>query len=161
MTQEYFRVALSSEISLAIPLDNMGKVVQLETQDICTIPGVADFWYGIVNLKGSLVWVLDSDRFFSLNLTRPNFKRQKLTAVVVKPSFQDNSRNCALVTPKLEGIIALESHQLEPIAQELHQVWHQSCDAVVQQATKSIYILNSANLLKQLHQKSTLVTAAN
>lgn len=159
MTQEYFRFALSADISLAIPLENMGKVVQLETQHICTIPGVASFWYGIVNLKGSLLWVLDSDRYFNLNYNQSHSQQKKITAVVVKQNLQATERQVALVTPRLEGIIALKSDQLEPLTDQIANIWHTCSSAMVDQGNKNIYILDSINLLKQLHQKSSLVSA--
>ncbi len=55
MNQEYFSVALSSDISLAVPLDSMGAVIQIEAKNICLIPGVADFWHGSNQLQGYII----------------------------------------------------------------------------------------------------------
>ncbi|NJL51470.1 MAG: hypothetical protein HC930_03290 [Hydrococcus sp. SU_1_0] len=66
MNQEYFTVEIASKVTLGLLLSEMDTVTQLETQNICTVPGVEDFWYGVVNFRGSLLWVLDSDRFFQL-----------------------------------------------------------------------------------------------
>ena len=66
MNREYFTVELASQIVLGLSLTEMATVVQFETKYICAVPGVAEFWHGVVNFKGSLLWVLDSDRFLSL-----------------------------------------------------------------------------------------------
>ena len=65
MNREYFSFELSTGIDLALPLTDMKVAAQFEVRNICIIPGVADFWYGVTNYKGSLVWVLDSDRFLN------------------------------------------------------------------------------------------------
>ena len=65
VNQEYFTVELASKITLGLSLNEMVTVAQFETKNICIVPGVADFWYGVVNFKGSLLWILDSDRFFN------------------------------------------------------------------------------------------------
>lgn len=78
MNQEYFTVALSTSVDLGLSLVDMGTVAQFEVKNICTVPGVANFWYGVVNFKGSLLWILDSDRFLMQSLmskTNGAFKR--------------------------------------------------------------------------------------
>ena len=157
MFTEYFSVELSSEISLGIPLSDMGTVIQLETPNICTVPGVADFWYGVINFKGSLLWVLDSDRFFNLVHKRSSLGK-KLTAVIIKNQLEESSRQIALVTQKLIGIISPESNLLKPLKDNVPSGLQNCCTATVEVETRSTYILNSANLLQQLHQKSTLVS---
>ena len=104
MSQEYFSVVLSSDINLAIPLDSIRTIAQVETKNICAIPGVANYWYGVVNFKGSLLWILDCDRYFDLN-SQQNAHSKKLTVIIIK--CDQDSRQVALVTPKLTGIITL------------------------------------------------------
>ena len=65
MDREYFSFELSTGIDLALPLTDMKVATQFEVTNICVVPGVADFWYGVTNFKGSLMWVLDSDRFLN------------------------------------------------------------------------------------------------
>ena len=65
MDREYFSVELSTGIDLALSLTDMKVVAQFEAKNICIVPGVADFWYGVTNFKGSLIWVLNSDRFLN------------------------------------------------------------------------------------------------
>ncbi|WP_019509485.1 chemotaxis protein CheW [Pleurocapsa sp. PCC 7319] len=157
MVSEYFSVELSPEINLGIPLSDMGTVVQFETNHICTVPGVADFWYGVVNYKGSLLWVLDSDRFFNLVHKRSPLSK-KLTAVILKHQLGESQRQIGLVTPKLVGIISPETNHLQQLTDTAPSGLRDCCTAFVEIETRSTYILNSANLLQLLHQKSTLVS---
>ncbi|MDJ0594358.1 MAG: chemotaxis protein CheW [Pleurocapsa sp. MO_226.B13] len=152
MAQEYFSVALSQDISLAIPLASIKTVTQLETKNICLVPGVADFWYGVVNFKGSLLWVLDSDRYFNLNSTRQNYRRKKLTTVVIKHHSKD-SKQVALVTPKLEGIISVESERLEQLTDSSSPRLTDCCLGMISDNNKNTYILKG-NLLEQLYQQT-------
>jgi twitching motility protein PilI len=157
MRQEYFSVQLSPEISLGIPLSAMGTVVQLDTKNICTVPGVADFWYGVVNLKGSLIWVLDSDRYFNLENNR-SFLDRNLTAVIIKHQQDSSLRQIALVIQKLVGIVSLESEHLQQFPEHLPPRLRDCCVTTVATNTQNTYILNSSNLLQQLYQQSTLVS---
>ena len=65
MKREYFTIKLTAEIDLGVALADMTTAVQFETKNICVVPGVAEFWYGVVNYQGGLLWMLDSDRFFN------------------------------------------------------------------------------------------------
>ncbi len=156
MNQEYFSVQLASKIDLGIPLENMGTVIQLEVNNICPVPGVAAFWYGVVNFKGSLLWVLDSDRYFHLT-SKQNKLKKKLTAVILKQDPAKSSKQIALVTQQLIGINSLEA-QHEEISENISSNLKNCCSASVVTETKNTYILNPANLLQQLHQQSSLVS---
>ena len=158
MSQEYFIVALSPDINLAIPLDSMGTVTQLELSNICTVPGIAEFWHGAINHKGSLLWVLDSDRYFTLG-NNQDYRAKNLTAVVIKQSQADSSKKVALITPKLIGIIALETDDFEPLADDVQPAIKQCCFASIKNQTKRTFILDPNHLLEQLNQQSSLVAA--
>jgi twitching motility protein PilI len=155
MHQEYFSIQLSPEINLGVPLSVMGTVVQLETKNICTVPGVADFWYGVINFKGSLIWVLDSDRYFNLE-NKTNSLYKKLTAVTIKYQLDSSFREIALVTQKLVGIVSLESDHLQQFPDYIPPRLRDCCSPSVAQDTQNTYILNSTSLLQQLYQQSTL-----
>ena len=154
--REYFNVALSSEIDLAIPLDSMGTVIQIETPNICIIPGVADFWQGTLNFKGSLLWVLDSDLYFNLN-NQKNRYNNKYTAVIIKQDRLDNSKKIALIVAKLQGIIALNPENLEQFTVDSKSTLEQCC-YTLPKSDKRTFILNPIKLLTQLHQHSALVS---
>ena len=153
MNREYFTVELASEIVLGIALTDMATVVQFETKYICAVPGVAEFWHGVVNFKGSLLWVLDGDRFLNLpdkNKTSP----QKLTAIII----QDRQKQVALATRQLKGIVEVEPSDLKSLADDDTSLLHQCCSAIAQTEVGSFYTLDSAALVQQLHQRSSLVS---
>lgn len=156
INQEYFTVELASKITLGLSLDEMGTVNQFETHNICTVPGVADFWYGVVNFKGSLLWILDSDRFFNLNLPR-NRQPQKLTVVVIK-NQHSASKQVAIVTQQLRGIVAVNPSSCQPPSKQVSPELAQCCSMVADHEGQIIHIIDSSALLKQLHQKSILVS---
>ncbi|MGD1918302.1 MAG: chemotaxis protein CheW [Pleurocapsa sp.] len=156
MNQEYFSVTLSSNINLAVPLENMGTVIQIETKNICMIPGVANFWHGTVNFKGSLLWVLDSDSYFNLN-NKQKRHQKKLTAIIIKPHQSENLAKIALITSKLQGIISVASENLTQLPNDSKSPLQQCCSTMIEQETKRTFILNPTSLLEQLHQQSAFV----
>ena len=153
MNREYFTVELASEIVLGIALTEMTTVVQFETKYICAVPGVAEFWHGVVNFKGSLLWVLDGDRFFNLP-TKNRKPPQKLTAIIIR----DRQKQVALATRQLKGIVAVEPSDLKSLADDDSSPLHQCCSAIAQTEVGSFYTLDSAALVQQLHQRSSLVS---
>lgn len=157
MNQEYFSILLSPQICLGIPLENMGAVVQLEISNICPVPGVADFWYGVANYKGSLLWVLDSDLYFHLDNKRDSLDK-KLTAIVLKHQLEKSLRRVAIVAHKLVGITPLALNSSEEENQEFAPSLKNCCSPSLITETTSTYILNPSNLLQQL-QQSALVSA--
>ena len=159
MNQEYFTVALSADTNLAVPLDNMGAVIQIEAKNICMIPGVAEFWYGAISFKGSLLWVLDSDRYFNLDRELDRYQK-KLTAVIIKQNQGENLRKIALITAKLQGIFSIESEQLGQLPSDnIESSLQQCCSAISEYKTKRTFILDPVSLLEQLHQQSGLVVS--
>ena len=162
MDREYFAVELSASIQLGLPLVDMKTVVQFEQKDICLVPGVAPFWYGVVNFKGSLLWVLDSDRFFNLktnsNATSDRFGL-KLTSVLLTHQIEGTQRRTALVVQKLQGLLTIEPSKLKPLSTSVPSSLQTVCKAQVETNNNFIYILDPAAFLQQLQQKSTLIYA--
>ena len=150
MSQEYFSVVLSSDINLAIPIDSIRTIAQVENKNIRAIPGVANYWYGVVNFKGSLLWILDCDRYFNLD-SRQNAHLKKLTIIVIKGDR--DFRQVALVASKLTGIITVDS-EFKQLTNSASSELANCCDNIIIDENKSTYILNSDRLLKQLHQQS-------
>jgi twitching motility protein PilI len=154
--REYFTVELTSEIDLGIALADMNTVVQFEAKNICAVPGVADFWYGVVNFKGALLWILDSDRFFDV-ATKYQQSSPKLTAIIVRNRLADGQQ-VAIVTSQLKGIVEIEPTEIKSLMDDHTSKLHECCSAVVHTQAKAIYLIDSATLLQQLHQQSILVT---
>lgn len=162
MNQEYFVVELSTSIQLGLPLVDIATVAQFEQKDICVVPGVASFWYGVVNFKGSLLWVLDTDRFFnldvSLNVPRDRLNL-KLTSVLLTHQIKGTQRRVALVVQTLQGLLTVESSKLQPLSTSAPSSLQTVCQAEIETDKKNTYILDSAVFLQQLQQQSTLVCA--
>lgn len=159
MSQEYFSVELSASIRLGLPLEDMTTVAQFERQNLCLVPGVAPFWYGVVNFKGSLLWVLDSDRFFHLP-EREKHPTQKLTAVVLNHQIEGTQRRVAVVVKKLVGIMKVEPDRLKPLTTSLPSTLQNLSTAMVAGETHTTCILNFPAFMEQLYQQSALPVVA-
>lgn len=111
MKKDYFGIELSQSINLALPLENMGTVIQIEPQKICLVPGVSNSLLGVINYQGSLLWVLDIDDFFKIKSESQHYKRS-LTAIIMKSSLSGTRKKVALVVQKIQGVLNLNT-QLE------------------------------------------------
>ena len=185
MDREYFSFELSTRIDLALSLTDMKVVTQFEVKNICIVPGVADFWYGVTNFKGSLIWVLDSDRFLngalrqrpegtlhpkgavSLMGETPKTAQHRAFNIAKTASSpqkltsvilhqQQAQKKVAIVTRQLKGIISIQSDRLKPIENDT-SILSKCCSAVVETEV-STYIIEPAALLHQLQKRSLLVS---
>ena len=162
MNQEFFVVELSTSIRLGLTLEDMTTVTQFEQKDICIVPGVAPFWYGVVNFKGSLLWVLDIDRFLNLSgelETVSDRWNSKLTSIVLTHQIQGTQRRIALVVKKLDGLLTVQSSQIQPLSPTAPSSLQTICSKAIEQKDRITYILAIETLLQQLHQRSNLVNA--
>lgn len=155
MAKEYFAVELSNSVCLGIPLADLVCIVQFELRDICLVPGVAPFWYGVVNFKGSLLWILDSDRWLAFNDTT-NLQDNKLTAVIISDRDLTTHRRVALVVRQLQGIFTVEPERIESLPQSISTILKNFCTGTVEQEAKNLYLLDSQSFLQQLNQDSRL-----
>ena len=111
MTQEdYFKVRVSGDVRVALPLDHVQTVLQIEPQLVCPIPGLDISLLGIVNREGKLIWVMDLSHVLGLGFVYcpPG---QRLTAIVLVPS---NAR------PGSHGTLACVVSSLEGVFTPLH-----------------------------------------
>ncbi|MEL6494953.1 MAG: chemotaxis protein CheW [Cyanobacteria bacterium J06623_7] len=158
INEEYFTIELASQITLGFSLNDMSTVAQFETQTVCSVPGVPDFWYGVVNFKGSLLWILDSDRFF--NLDKKHQKQPaKLTVVVVKNKLSSGNKQVAVTVGQLKGIASINPASFSPPSPEISSQLRQSCSTAARVDEQTINIIDSEALLQRLSQESTLISA--
>ena len=108
MKKDYFGIELSQAINLALPLENMGTVIQIEPQKICLVPGVSNSLLGVINYQGSLLWVLDIEDFFNIEAESQQCKKS-LTAIIMKSSLSGTRKKVALVVKKIQGVLNLNT----------------------------------------------------
>jgi twitching motility protein PilI len=156
MDREYFAVSLSAEIQIGLSLEDMTTVAQFDLKSICVIPGVDSFWYGVVNFQGSLLWVLDSDRFLNIESDK-DYAKQQLTSIVLNRQLEGANKRVALVVKQLQGILNVESGKLQPIPNSLPDTLKNLCTATASKDERAIYLIDSAALLQKLNRQSSLV----
>ena len=153
--QEYFCVGLSNSVYLGLSLEHVDKLITLQPKDICLIPGIADFWLGVVNYKSSLLWILDTDNFLDIAKNNQKIKSQQ-TVLIVNYSIGNYQKKVALVIKSLEGVFKFDSVQtaspLSAISPRLQNI----CDGFAIQDEKDIALVKTEILLEQLSQQSLL-----
>ncbi|MEA5508705.1 chemotaxis protein CheW [Crocosphaera sp. UHCC 0190] len=108
MKQDYFGVELSQSVQLALPLENIGTVIQINPDNICLVPGVSPYLLGVINHQGSLLWILDTHRFLNLESDFCSFPKS-LTAIILKSPITGTRKKVALVVKKLQGVLTLKT----------------------------------------------------
>jgi twitching motility protein PilI len=156
MSKDYFRVNLSDSFALGLPLTEVETVIKLEQREIAAIPGIAQFWYGVTNYRGSLLWVLDTGDFLQLDDWQIN-PLEKLTAVVLNYQFQGIKRRVAVTVQQLAGVVSPQDKQLQPLSSENQAKFRDLFTSQVQSDELPIYLLDIEKLLQDLYQKSELL----
>lgn len=153
--QEHFCVGLSHQIYLGLSLNHVDKLIQLQSKDICLIPGIADFWLGVVNYKSSLLWILDTEKFLNISKNNKKIKSQQ-TALIINYSMANNQKKVALVIKSLEGVIKVDPEKTKPFRLNKYPLLEKICDTVARQDEKDITLVQTDILLEELSQQSLL-----
>ncbi len=66
MERDYFKIRVSGQVRVALPLAAIEAALQIDRQLICPIPGVMPSLLGVINRQGVLTWVLDTSQFLEL-----------------------------------------------------------------------------------------------
>lgn len=88
-------------------IDVMSVKEVLRYPDITPVPGTRSFILGILNLRGSLVTVIDTRRFFNLE---PRLPDDKTRVIIVELNEQEV---VGLVVDSIEDVINLPQNQIE------------------------------------------------
>ncbi|ELS02992.1 chemotaxis signal transduction protein [Xenococcus sp. PCC 7305] len=153
--QEYFCAGLSNNIYLGLSLEHVDKLIQFQATDICVIPGIEDFWLGVINYKSSLLWILDIEKLCDPSKNELKTKSEQ-TALIVNYSMENIQKKVALIVESLEGVVELNSNQEQLSFSTDFPRLQNICDAVIQQNEKVINLVNTEILLEQLSQQSLL-----
>ncbi|AFZ36928.1 CheW domain protein [Stanieria cyanosphaera PCC 7437] len=156
MIQNYFSVSLSTPWKVALPLTDVETVIKLEPTEIAIIPGIAQFWYGVTNYRGNLLWVLDTEEFFKINSFQVN-SLEKLTAVVLTTKIEGITKKVAFTAKGLEGVISIKLDSLSILSTQTKSQFSNSFVSQFQENDILFYLLDVQQLFKELSQKSELL----
>ncbi|MGK7939236.1 MAG: chemotaxis protein CheW [Crocosphaera sp.] len=152
MKKDYFSVELSNSIYLALPLENMGTVLQIEPEKICLIPGIFPSLLGVINYQGALLWVLDTDQFFNLESDFSTFQKS-LTAIIMKSAVPGTRKKVALIVKKIQGVLNLSTQSEIPSSHHHFSKYQSFLDKIVMNNNKIIGILDSDMIFNSLQNK--------
>ncbi|MBE9040582.1 chemotaxis protein CheW [Oscillatoriales cyanobacterium LEGE 11467] len=158
MAQDYFRVRVSGSVQLAVPLNQIETVLQIDRRLICPIPGVPSGLLGVVNRRGILTWVLDLSHFLELEpLSAP--PNRKLAAISLIPADSDavpdkqtSPKSVACIVEELEGIFT--PPKIKPIRKRLKSRLRPILVDLAYYENSGIAILNPTALLHTLYTEA-------
>ncbi|MFO8038072.1 MAG: chemotaxis protein CheW [Sodalinema sp.] len=94
MERDYFKIRVSGDVRVALPLNAIDAALQIERQLICPIPGVMPSLLGVINRQGVLTWVLDTSQFLDLpslvSSQRLNLPGQAVKALLLTRHSQES-----------------------------------------------------------------------
>ncbi len=153
--QEYFCIGLSNSVHLGLSLEHVDKLITLQPKDICLIPGIADFWVGVVNYKSSLLWILDLENFLGITKDYQRIKSQQ-TVLILNYSAGNYQKKVALMIKNLEGVFKFEENQMVVKHSTVFSRLQDICHSFMHQDGKDIALVKTEVLLEQLEQHSLL-----
>ncbi|MDY6936969.1 MAG: chemotaxis protein CheW [Cyanobacteriota bacterium] len=158
MAQDYFRVRVSGSVRVALPLNHIEAVLQIERHLICPIPGVPTGLLGVINQRGVLTWVLDLSHFLELGpLAGP--PNRKPIAIALNQGQGDNRWNnrtgrksVACIVDELEGVFT--PPKIKPITKRLKSRLRPLFAHIAYYNNSGIAILNPTALLQTLYTEA-------
>ncbi|TAF57230.1 MAG: chemotaxis protein CheW [Oscillatoriales cyanobacterium] len=103
--EDYFKVRVSGDVRIALPLSHVQTVLKIEPQLVCPIPGLDVSLLGAVNREGQLIWVMDLSHVLGLGFVYCS-PGQRLAAVVLSSANNSSGHqgSLACVVSALEGV---------------------------------------------------------
>lgn len=113
MIQEYCRLRISPLLRIAVPVNSVSEVVQLQPQEISPIPGVNPCLLGITNQRGKLLWVLHLEKFLGM---QPMPLAKPIMAIAMRAQIPNGGMcDLACVVMALEEIVTIDTQKLFPV----------------------------------------------
>jgi len=107
-TKQYLTFKLAEEI-FALEVANVREI--LEFTKVTKVPQTPDFMRGVINLRGSVVPVVDMRLKFGMPMTE---KTVNTCIIVVEISFDDETTVIGALVDSVQEVFELEASQIEP-----------------------------------------------
>ena len=107
-TKQYLTFQLGEEV-FAVDVSHVREILEFTT--VTKVPRTPDYMRGVINLRGSVVPVLDMRLKFGLSLTE---KTVDTCIIVVEVFFEDESTIIGALVDSVQEVLELEPDQIEP-----------------------------------------------
>lgn len=107
--KQYLAFNLGEE-SFALDVANVREILEFTT--LTKIPGTPDFMRGVINLRGSVVPVMDMRSKFNLSTTN---KTVNTCIIVVEVSLDGETIILGALVDSVQEVFELEPEQIEPV----------------------------------------------
>jgi len=148
---DYFKVRVSADASIALPLSHVQAVLQIDPQLVCPIPGLDLSLLGTVNREGQLTWVLDLSHFLGLGFVA-HPPGQRMTAVAIASSDRKAGQGVlACIVTALEGVFS--PLHVQPIDRKLKPRLRELLRQIAYHDRTGIAILEPDRLFEMIHDR--------
>src|SRR5208337_5346429 len=106
--RQYLTFQLGDEV-FALDVSHVREILELTT--VTKVPKTPEYMRGVINLRGSVVPVLDMRLKFGLSRTE---KTVDTCIIVVEVFFEDESTIIGAVVDSVQEVLELEPDQIEP-----------------------------------------------
>jgi purine-binding chemotaxis protein CheW len=107
-TRQYLTFQLGEEV-FALGVSNVREILEFTT--VTKVPKTPEFMRGVINLRGSVVPVLDMRLKFGLTRTE---KTVDTCIIVVEVSFEEENTIIGALVDSVQEVFDLEPDQIEP-----------------------------------------------
>ena len=107
-TRQYLTFQLGEEV-FGLDVSNVREILEFTT--VTKVPKTPDYMRGVINLRGSVVPVLDMRLKFGLTQTE---KTVNTCIIVAEVSFEDERTIIGALVDSVEEVFELEPEQIEP-----------------------------------------------
>ena len=107
-TRQYLTFQLGNEV-FALDVSNVREILEFTT--VTKVPQTPEFMRGVINLRGSVVPVLDMRLKFGMTITE---KTVNTCIIVVEVSFEEETTIIGALVDSVQEVFELEPDQIEP-----------------------------------------------
>jgi purine-binding chemotaxis protein CheW len=107
-TRQYLTFQLGNEV-FALDVSNVREILEFTT--VTKVPQTPEFMRGVINLRGSVVPVLDMRLKFGMTITE---RTVNTCIIVVEVSFEEETTIIGALVDSVQEVFELEPDQIEP-----------------------------------------------
>ncbi|MEA5573313.1 chemotaxis protein CheW [Calothrix sp. UHCC 0171] len=114
--QKFLTFQLGSKDTAVISLANIIEVLQISASEICGVPQMPSYIYGVYNWRGEMVWLIDLEAMLGYSSSR---KISSLIPKIITIIVQHEGKSLGLLVNQLMDIDYLDVSQIKPANTEL------------------------------------------
>jgi purine-binding chemotaxis protein CheW len=140
--------------TFAVPIESVKELIGLP--EMTAVPTVPDFLRGVMNLRGSVIPVIDLSRRFGLTRTQPGWRT---CVVIFELSANEGRQTLGAMVDAVHEVLTIETRQIDPPPQFGSHIAPEFLHGMIRLRDQIVLLLEIKQVLSLTQLESLLANA--